>query len=40
MGRASDAAREEVSPDVYLTSVASRRFFLYGYDDIYDHKQK
>ena len=40
MGRASDAERHEVFPDGYLTPVASRRFFLYGYDDIYDRKPR
>ena len=40
MGQVSDPEREEVFPDVYLTPVAYRRFFLYGYVDIYDHKER
>ena len=40
MGQAIGPEQGEVCPDVYLTPVAYRRFFLYGYDDIYGHQQR
>jgi len=33
-------APEKSDPGQVMNPVAYRRFFLYGYDDIYDHKQR